>query len=481
MLVRHIIGYTPSLIVPGLTAFAAVFFYTRLLSATEYGYYALTINSMNLLNMVFFFWLQMALPRLMPRAAREGRATAFRATTYVAYVCVSSFLLVATGLFAWIAPQGNFYQVAVLAVPLALTRSLLSMNQAFHRSALDFNRYNVIECGQAVAGLALGLGMVWFLHLGYLGAVGGMTIGMTVMTLVDIRTILHTPLQHFDRAIFMDIVRFGTPLIVSFGLDFVISSSDRYLIDYYQGAAQVGIYAAGFTLIDRITSILFMAVAVPSLPLTIHKLEHEGVEAARDQTYKNGVAILALSLPAFAGLILTNGQLANTLIGADFRAGALRVMPWIAVASILSGIAGHYFGHAFHLAQKPHLFLFTEGPTAALNLGMNLFLIPRLGYMGAAYAAVASRVLLVILNIAVGRRVFAIKFPFKPALQIAAATGLLAVSLSVIPFPENMYGLAGQVGLGVFVYSAGLVAFDVMNIRGHIGAEYRRLLGKFDI
>jgi O-antigen/teichoic acid export membrane protein len=187
---------------------------------------------------------------------------------------------------------------------------------------------------------------------------------------------------------------------------------------------------------------------------------------------------LALALPACAGLILVNRQLANILIGADFRPGALRVMPWIAIASILGGIAGHYFGHAFYLAKKPHLSLFTAGPAAALNLGMNLFLIPRLGYMGAAYAVVAANVLLVILNVAVGRQVFAIKFPFKPALQIATATGVLAVAISVIPFPENIYGLAGQIGFGVFVYSVGLLAFDVTNIRGNISSAYRKLISQ---
>src|SRR6185312_7319675 len=103
------------------------------------------------------------------------------------------------------------------------------------------------------------------------------------------------------------------------------------------------------------------------------------------------------------------------------RAGAMQVMPWIAAAAILNGMSTHYFDHAFHLGKKSHLLLFTQGPTAAFNLVMNLTLIPRYGYMGAVYSNVCSYILLLTLSICVGRRAFAVRFPFLPAVQIAGA------------------------------------------------------------
>ena len=72
MLAKHVIGYLPSLVVPALTAFAAIYCYTRLLTPREFGQYALALNSMTLLNAVFFYWLQTALPRLIPQAAKES-------------------------------------------------------------------------------------------------------------------------------------------------------------------------------------------------------------------------------------------------------------------------------------------------------------------------------------------------------------------------------------------------------------------------
>lgn len=472
MLGKHVLGYIPSNVVPALTAFGAVFCYTRLLSPEDYGHYALALNSMTLLNAVFFTWLQTSLPRLMPEAARAGRAAQLRATTYAAFAGMSIVMILCALLFIGTVPLGSLTQVAWLAVPLALARAFLNMNQAFHRSALNFRTYNLIECGQAVLGFGIGLALVYFLQLGNLGATSGMIIGMACMALVDLRQLRQLALVNFSLPVLRTIIKFGLPLTLSYGFAFIISTSDRFMIEHFHGAAAVGIYAAGFTLMDRVATIIFMMVALPAFPLTIHKLEHEGHEAAREQTYMNGVVMLALALPACAGLVLTNTQLATVFIGESFRAGALQIMPWIACSAILNGMATHYFDHAFHLAKKPYLLLFTQGPTALFNLSANLYLIPKYGYMGAVYANVASYLVLLTLSISVGRRAFPIKFPFKPALQIAAAVGAMALVLSMVPFPDGFLGLATKVATGGAVYTAGIWVLNVMDAR----AKLTRLL-----
>jgi O-antigen/teichoic acid export membrane protein len=476
MLGKHIIGYLPALIVPAASSFAAIFCYTRLLSPGQYGYYALSISIMNLLNALFFYWLQTALPRLLPQAIKEGKAMQLRITAYLAYGAVSMLLVMCMFLFLGIVDIKDLKLVAWLAVPLALARSLLNLNQAFHRSNLDFKRYNIIECGQALLGLMLGLTLVMVLHWNSTGAIVGMACAMVCMLAVDIRALLQVSLKRFSKPALTEIARFGLPLVFTYGFAFVIASSDRFMIEHFQGVGQVGIYAAGYSLMDRIAQIVFMMVATPSFPLTIHKLEHEGVAAAQRQTYDNGVALLALAMPACAGLILCNSQLAAILIGSDFRAGAMQVMPWIAMASFLNGFSTHYFDHAFYLAKKPYMLLFTQGPAAAFNLILNLILIPRYGYMGAAYSTVASYTLLLTLSTLVGRQVFHIRFPFVVALQVGLATGCMALALAVVHFPDTVFGLAAMVVLGGSVYTIVILAFNVMNARIVLGKIIRKLI-----
>jgi O-antigen/teichoic acid export membrane protein len=470
MLFRHILGYTPSLLVPAITAFLAVFAFTRLLSPAEYGHYALALNSMNLLSAVFFFWLQVSLPRLMPQAIKQNKDAAFRATAYAAYASVSAIILIIGVPVICFFPFGDFREVAIVSLPLALARSVLNLNQSFHRSYLDFNRYNVIECGQAVLGLVAGLCLVYFAHMGSMGATIGMILGMVCMLSVDLKTMMRASWRDFDPAIFKEIVRFGVPLVASFGLSFIIASSDRYFIGFYQGAAQVGIYAAGFTLVDRVIMMLFMAVATPSFPLAVHRLEQEGVASAQNQMQKNGIAVMLLVLPACVGLILTNFELVDILIGADFREGAHKVIPWIVGASALNGLSSHYFCHAFHLAKKPRLLFWIQVPVVIVNLLLNFILIPKFGYMGAAYACFSSYVIMLGLTIIVGSKIFPFSFPFKDFAKISASVALMGGFLSLVCFPVSAVGLAAKIVSGCFVYATGVLILNVWNVRTKLRA-----------
>lgn len=465
MLLRQVIGYAPSLVIPGLAAFAAIFCYTRLLSPADFGSFSLALSTMVLLNAIFFSWSEITLLRLAPQAIREGRLSELRATVQLLFASISLVLIAGAALIIGFVPIGHIRPLIALAVPLALARSLLNVNQAFHRSALNIRSYNIIECGQAILGLGAGISLVWFLHLGNVGAVTGMIFGMAAMALVDLKTMLQTAFKHASRQSIREITQFSLPIVLTLAFSLTISTSDRYLIDFFRGAEQVGFYAAGYTLMDRINQILFNLVGTPSYPLLVHRLENEGIEGARAQSYTNGIAILALILPACTGLILTAPQLDAVFIGSALRSGAIQVMPWIAAASALNGITSHYFDLAFHLAKKPQLLWFTRGPAAVLSLAANLILIPRFGYVGAAWSVFASYLLLLVLTVLLSRRAFPLHFPFKPALKIAASTALMACVLMLIPFPKTLLGLMAMVVLGAATYGAGLLAFDVLSLR----------------
>ncbi|MDD4616424.1 MAG: oligosaccharide flippase family protein [Alphaproteobacteria bacterium] len=465
MLFRHIIGYAPSLLVPAVTAFLAVFAYTRLLSPSEYGHYALALNSMTLVNAIFFFWLQVSLPRLMPQAIRQKNDDAFRTTAYAAYAAVSAVILIIGVPIVCLYPFGEFKAVANVTIPLALARSILNLNQSFHRSRLDFNRYNIIECGQAVIGLASGLCLVWFARLESFGANVGMVLGMACMLIVDIKTMMKTSWRDFDPAILKEIVLFGAPLVAGDAIGFLISSSDRYLIGYFHGAAEVGIYAAGYAVVDRIITMLFMAIATPAFPLVVQRLEHEGIAAAQQQMRRNGLAVLFLVLPACAGLLIANKELAYVLVGPEFRESAIRMAPWVVGASALNGLATHYVCHAMHLAKRPNILFWIQIPVAALNLALNFFLIPQFGYMGAAYASFASYALLLVLNIWTGIKAFPFDFPFKEVVQISICVALMALGISFFSFPLNTLGLVEKVAMGSLIYLVSILALDVMGAR----------------
>jgi len=429
---------------------------------------------MSMLLGVGFFWLQSAASRLLPQATEQGNEVKFTATLYVLYVGSALALLSIAAVIIAALPLGDWRVAAWFAPPLAALRALLNLNQAFHRNFTRIARYNIIEVGQGIIGLIMSVALIVFLHQGASGAALGGMIGFTIMAAFDWRVLRNIRWRDFDPGMFGEILHFGLPFVVNYGLSFILSRSDSFLIQIYHGSADVGIYNAGYAFPDRIGQYLFMAVATASLPLTIRRLEQEGDKAARDQTYINGIAMLALAVPACVGLLFANGQIVALMIGENFREGAARVMPWITVAMIINGLAAHYFDHAFHLAKKTRLYFYTLGPSALFNFIANLIVIPRYGYIGAAWTTLAAYIVYLLLSIIVGRRVFRVKFPFKPALHIAISTAVMAIVLGAFDFPVDITGLAGMIIAGAAIYGLGVLTFNIMGVRTFLEEKVSR-------
>lgn len=465
MLGRHIVSYLPSQMLPALLAMVLLTVYTHVMSPEEYGYYVLIINGHLLFVMVGFSWLHNVVLRLGPKADRENYRDALRTASYLIFGVISLIaLFIVLGATPFTVPKGIGW-IVWFAFGLGVSRGLLTLVECWHRSALQINRFNLLECGQAIGGLIGGIGLVYYFQMGAEGGAIGMMLGIILMLVVDRHQILTGKLSHVGMPVIREVLRMGAPLIFSSLLVYTFTSIDRFMLGYFKDASAVGIYAAGYTLVDRIMQVLFLVIAMASYSLTVHRLEHEGVEAARAQTYKNGIGILGLALPACVGLIFCAPQLAYVVIGEEFRAGAITVMPWITIASFFYGLTVHYFDHAFFLAKKPHMFVFTQGPCAALYVVLNFILIPRYGAVGAAYATLASYLLLLTLSITLGRRVFRIHFPFGPALRIVAASGFMGLVLEAIPFPLSLLGLLAMAAVGGISYGVAVLAFNVEGVR----------------
>lgn len=465
MLLRQMLRFAPSLILPALISLLATFVYTRIMVPQDYGIYALALTSMNVMNAGFFVWVQVATARLVAQTDRPQDAESFRATTYLVFAISAVVLAVGAFVVSAMTSGGEFFRLALLCVPLAFARGLLSMNQVFHRNALRAVHYNGLECGQAALGLILGLAFVRFGHLGGAGAVLGMTGGLMLMILVDVRSLLNLSLRHASRRNLFALLKFGLPLVGALALFTLIPAVGQFIIVRDFGVAELGGYMAGYTLIDRIVSMIFMVVVTPSYPLLVNRLEREGLEGARDQTYRTGAVMLGVGLPTCVGLILASGQIDQLFIGPEFRSAAGRVMPWIAVAATVNGLTSQYFDHAFHLAKKTYLLFLTQGPAVVFSVFANLALVPRFGYIGAVYGTLGSYVALMILSLIVGRFAFPMKFPIVPGLQIVIATAVMAFAVHIIDFNLSFVGLCEMIFFGLAVYFTFIMIFNVMDIR----------------
>ena len=241
---------------------------------------------------------------------------------------------------------------------------------------------------------------------------------------------------------------YGVPLSGTFVLDFAINSSDRLLLGHLRGAETVGTYAAAYDLSQQGLYALLLVIYLAAFPVVVKALATGGENAAREQLRAHACLLLLVGLPAAVGLILLAPNVAEVLLGREFRIAATPIIPLIAIAGLLAGIKAYYFDLAFQLGKSTVRQLWISGAVAALNIVLNLWWIPTFGAFGAAYSTIVSFAAGIALSAWVGRSVFRMPLPIMQWIRIALAASVMAAALVPTLEYRGPLALALQVGWG---------------------------------
>lgn len=474
MIFKHILHYAPSSLIPAIVSFAIIYIFTRLLSPTDYGIYALVFNIAFLCQSVLGRWLRIGATRFYDRAEMDGQLPNLAKTLYFGYALGAAlFAGVYCAILQWTPVSGHLLPALWLALPFILLRALVTVNLGIHRGAGRINRYNLLECGQTLTGLLFSVAFVVGFGMKEEGIILGLAAGSLLAALADIRLVVRAFASKLDWTILKRIALFGFPLTVSMFLNLVMASSDRLLVEYFLGSAAVGIYSASYGIMSQPMNLIFLAVSMPGMPLAVRALERQGREAGEAQMQRNGEAVFALAIPACIGLIVVSDHL-SVLVGGAFRNDVAAIMPWIAVAGLLAGLQVHYFDHAFVLGKRPSLLVKSIGIAAAANVLLNILLLPRFGLMGAVYATMISYIIAIGTSIYYGRSLFKVPIPYKAASRAVLASIPMLIVLLALDLPVTIAGLLGTVSIGAICYAIAAVIFNVCDVRRKLCWRYFR-------
>lgn len=475
MLLRHSLYYLFARGLPGLLSFVALMLYTRLLSAADFGRYALVLAGVGLVHVIVFQWLQLVLARFLPANRDVSHA--------VLQPILALFLLLAglvsgVGFVLALLLRAPVWQLLIaLAVPLTVAQAWLQINLTLASTQLAPARYGYMLGGKSALALLVGGWLAW-LGLGSQAPLIGLLVGTVVAWLlfglsgwrgVRPRWPAPTVLREYSA--------YGLPLVITFALGWVIASSDRFLIAGLLNEGATGVYAAGYDLAQQSLGLALVVINTAAYPLVIRQLEQNGEKAASVQLARNGELIITLAVAGAAGLIALAPIIVEIVIGKAFRADALAVVPWIAVAAAVAGIKAFHLDIAFQLARQSRWQAYTAILAAIANVALNLLLIPRYGILGAAWATLAAFTLASLVSGWLGRRVFPMP-AFLPLLGRGLVVATLAylgawliMQMALPIFAALMLGIAASGALAL----AGALLLNVGDVQGSMFAWTRAL------
>jgi O-antigen/teichoic acid export membrane protein len=296
------------------------------------------------------------------------------------------------------------------------------------------------------------------LHKHALGVIVGNWVGTLCVYLVLLAYRRYQLGLQFDRRLLREMNRFGLPLVPSALALWAINFIDRLFVAAYKGQAEVGVYSVAV----RVSSaIVFLMIAFRTAwPAFAYSIEDDR-NARRTYAFVLTYVVVALSWVALA-----LGALAPWLV--DLLTAPPFHRAHKAVALLAFGGAA-YAGYTVLAigsgrARKTQLNWVVTGFGAAVNVGLNVLLIPRYGMVGAAIATLASYVALFAGMVLYAQRVYPVPYQWRRVLLAAAVAAGLTVAARAAHAP-----LAISIVL-VLVYPLALLPLGF-----YLPAERRRL------
>jgi len=225
------------------------------------------------------------------------------------------------------------------------------------------------------------------------------------------------------------------------------------MISHYCGQDMAGIYGVACTL-ALVLNFVLNAINDAYVPWLYQKLKIG--EAADSPRIANIIAVIMAVL--LLGVIVLAPELIFILAGEPYAQAVWAVGP-VAMSVLLLFYAQLFINIQFYYEEKVLLVVASLG-AAVLNVLLNALLIPKLGFLIAAYTTLASYVVFVWANYAVMRRVLKKReltlrlFDEKSLLLILAAFLMLSFGAMLLyPYPVVRFVLAAA-ALGILAWNS---------------------------
>ena len=458
--VQQGIWYFISTALDFLAALVAMVAFTRLFTREEYGTWNLTLTTLALLTVVANGGLSQAAVRFYWREADgEGGRPGILYSTLLLAALTLGLVGMALGGTIGLVGRGwprvsNLAHVLVVAAPLVLTSNLVEIFQGLYRARQEGRAFGIVTLTRRFGTLAVGLVLVSAFHQGVQGyfwgqmAVEAILVAFLLMQMGGAGAVFRSGVS---LELLMEFLRYGLPLVITLLALNVLSFGDRYVIQFFLGEGEVGLYAVGYTAAAAVMGLLCRPMNLLVPPLYVACWEREGSQATREMLRRACEVYLMLGLPLFFGLMALGRPVLLALASERFADSAI-VLPWAGAGLLLNGLTTMTQASLI-IHNRTGLILIAYLVSVTLNLGMNVILVPQIGILGAAVGTTLSYA--AHLALVTGCAFRSLEFPLLSAatFRYLLASIVMALVLKSLGGASGLVALLLLVGLGVVTYN----------------------------
>jgi O-antigen/teichoic acid export membrane protein len=449
--------------------------YTRYLTAADYGALSLVMVGQSLIVLATELGIVSGLFRFHHHFDSDEERSRLLGT--VLYLLIGAGAAIVLGV-QWFAPEIAGYAFSFeggedllrVACMTGVSLPLVSLYLRTHQLAKRPWRFVGTSLCQFLINVTTTITLVVVMGMGVLGVLLGQLAAAGALALFCLIRRGHHLLSGFDTAKAGMLLRFSLPLLPTNIAAMVIALSDRFFLERLSSLDEVGRYAVA----DKMATVLMVLVAVPFSQSWAQFAYSAQKDASLPRAFARMFHVYAVAMTALAVLYAFAIRELLWIATTPEFASAYLVVPVLLTGPLLHGFTT-ILGTGIHLANRTAAIPLFWIIAMAVNLGLNAWLIPEHGMIGAATATAAAFATNAILYLIFSRRVFPVDYPLLRAAS-ALLGGALTAGTWMVFDPEGT-GASLALRAGLFL---GLLAWLLVTgaVRpGEIADAWRGMKG----
>lgn len=349
----------------------------------------------------------------------------------------------------------SLVRLTLLTLPFSSCLGIFLQVLKFRFAAV---RYGLVSVGFTLANALLSIYLVVVARWGLMGVLWANVLANALFFAIGLILVSDNLSAGFSWRRLREMLLLGLPVVPANVAGWVVAYASRYFLLYLISLNEVGLFSVAGKLASLVALILAaFQTAWGPFSLSIAREEDAKQTYAKVLTYYlTGTSALALGLSLFAREILI------VFTRPDYVA-AYRIVGLLAFGLVANGVY-YIVAVGVNIAKKTAHLSWTTGAAAAITIGANFLLTPRLGMVGAAAAALAGNVASTYLLYRVAQRYYHIPYETGKAGKIIGLGAIFLLAGVWINTGNTLLDLSLKAGL-LMGFAGGLYACRVLEPR----------------
>lgn len=455
---KNILKYSPSSFIPALIGFLTIPFLSKIFSPVEYGNYILVISIVNVLAIVINAVCGDSTIRFFTVYKVQKKLKSFYDSVMVLYLLlaiVMSFIFVVTLQVIGSNIDHNLYNLMLIGVPLFIFTTAFFVSGRILVAKENSGIYSFLVSFQSVLGFLFSVILIIIFKVGISGIIWGYILSFIIfLPIIYYYAFKGNYMgKNFSKPIFVNLIKYGLPVAITNMAAWVLSYFDRYVLGFYWGSAQVGIYSASYALSEMTMVVLLNLFILSGYPTMVKIWETKGKIHTQDYISKLTRYYLLIGIPAAVGLSILSKHIIAIITSPAYYMGYI-IVPIVVFGALLLGLQW-WAQLGLLLNNKTHIIAVVVLIAGIFNILTNFIFIPGYGFLGAAISTFVSYMVLLLLIILFSRPYLNLDIQFKSLIKISFSSVFMGSVLyfinQLVITPQIIY-LIAEILIGMFLY-----------------------------